>query len=266
MRRLNYAHLNRLLLRAEEVANEPGMNPVVKSIYDHTLKPKAEPYRAAFNAIAAAQSKSKKEGNEAETAVKALEPHYKTARSAVLAIEPSTVLPKTLSAQTTDTDTLYAIEQLIDAVDDYVGQTWADKLLSGDFGTASKKAVSELVESIAANKDLSTAINDRAKAFGPAYEAFIPFKRVVRDACGPSSKQYRRLHMRAAKKGEGESGGEGGGEGEEVVDENEQEEQPKATTEPAKGSAPEAGEAEGGAPEAGAPEAGTPGEPEKKPA
>jgi len=37
----------------------------------------------------------------------------------------------------------------------------------------------------------------RAAAYGLAYEKYLAFKRVVRDAYGPSSKQYPRIHVRA---------------------------------------------------------------------
>lgn len=204
MRNLNYAQLNRFLLRAEEIAQEASINVTIKNIYDEVLKPKAQAYRNAYDAIAVTESKSKKEGGEAYDAVKALEKHYKTARSAVVAVLPSTVLPKTLASQTTDTDILYAIETLIDIIDDHVGQKWADDLLSGEFGTASAKAVKELTESIAANKDLSAAISTRAGSFGPAYEGFLAFKRVVRDALGSTSKQYQRLHLRTPAGGDDE--------------------------------------------------------------
>lgn len=198
MRRPNYAQLNRYLRRAEEIAQEPSMNVTVKNIYNEALKAKADAYRSAYDAIAVAESKSRKEGGEASSAVKALEKHYQTTRAAVLAVIPTAVLPKSLSSQTTDTDTLYAIETLIEAVEDHVGQKWADDLLSGEFGVASAAAVKELTESIAANKELSTAVADRAAALGPAYEGLVAFKRVVRNALGSTSKQYQRLHVRSS--------------------------------------------------------------------
>ena len=91
-----------------------------------------------------------------------------------------------------------AIEKLLDVLDEHVGQPWADDLIQGEFGTKGAKAVKELNESIAANKALNKAQMARAQAYGPAYEKYLRFKRVVRDALGPSSKQYRRIHLRAS--------------------------------------------------------------------
>jgi hypothetical protein len=34
--------------------------------------------------------------------------------------------------------------------------------------------------------------------YGSTYEKHLGFKRVVRDAYGPASKQYRRIHLRAS--------------------------------------------------------------------
>lgn len=198
MRRLNYARFNRTLIRAEEIALTVGMVSTVKNVYDEVVKEKAATFRSAHDGIALAESKGKKEGAEAEAAVKALEPLYRMARSALLAVVPTAVVPKTLAVQPTDTDKLYALETLMDRIDDHVGKKWADDLLNGDFGAASAKAVKELTEAIAANAELSTAVGKRAEAYGPAYEALLSFKRVVRSALGSSSKPYRRLHGRSA--------------------------------------------------------------------
>jgi hypothetical protein len=42
--------------------------------------------------------------------------------------------------------------------------------------------------------------------YGSAYEKYLGFKRVVRDALGPGSKQYKRIHMRAAAAAADEGG------------------------------------------------------------
>ncbi len=56
-------------------------------------------------------------------------------------------------------------------------------------------------EAIDANKALAKAKTDRATAYAPTYEKFLRFKQVVRNAYGPSSKQYKRIHLRQAAGG-----------------------------------------------------------------
>jgi hypothetical protein len=68
-------------------------------------------------------------------------------------------------------------------------------------------------ESIAANKVLSKARSDRAAAYGPTYEKYLRFKQVVRNAYGPGSKQYRRIHLRAAPGAAIAESGQGAGTG-----------------------------------------------------
>jgi hypothetical protein len=225
MNRVNYHLMNRLLLRCEEVATEPAMSSTVINIYNDALKPKAEAYRNAFDAIAIAESKNKEKKAEVSVAIKAFAEPYKAARASVLAVAPTKVLPATLSAQGTDTDTLYAIKTLVKAIKEYIGQSWADGLLNGEFGAESADVMAKLSESILVNKALSEAVTARAEAFEPAYAAFMAFKRVVRHALGAKSKQYKRLHIRSAK-----SASEAEGEQEEASSEEEKETTPASTT------------------------------------
>jgi hypothetical protein len=108
------------------------------------------------------------------------------------------VLPDTLKAQRTDTDQVDAIEDLVAIVDEHAGEPWAEVIASGEFGQKAPQTIKEIHEAIEANKGLSEARTARAAAYGPAYEAYLKFKRVVRDALGPASKQYKRIHFRDA--------------------------------------------------------------------
>ena len=110
----------------------------------------------------------------------------------------------------TDVEKTHAIEELIDKVDDHTGQAWADDILAGPLGTKGPDVVRNIEEAIAASKNLSEAREKRAEAYGPTYDAFLRFKRVVRSALGPSSKQYRRIHGRAAARDTEDNGGGGG--------------------------------------------------------
>jgi hypothetical protein len=225
MNRINFQRMNRLLLRSEEVVAEPAMSSTVINIYNDALKPKAEAYRNAFDAIAIAESKHKEKKAEVSVAIKAFAEPYKAARASVLAVSPTKVLPATLSAQGTDTDTLYAIKTLVKAIKEYIGQSWADGLLNGEFGAESADVMTKLSDSILANKALAEATTARAEAFEPAYAAFMAFKRVVRHALGAKSKQYKRLHIRSTK-----SASEAEGEQEGASSEEEKETTPASTT------------------------------------
>jgi hypothetical protein len=195
---LDYERFARVITRSIEVANEPNADPVVATVFKQTLGDAAAAYLAAETAVSNAMTVFAKENREALDALVALDAPYRVARAAVLAILPDTHLPDTLKSQPTDTDQLKAIARLLDLIDDHVGEEWADVLLTGEFGTKAAKTTQELTESIAANKVLSKARNDRAAAYGPTYEQYLRFKQVVRNAYGPASKQYRRIHLRAS--------------------------------------------------------------------
>jgi hypothetical protein len=198
MSAIDYARFDRLMTRSAEIAAEAGMKTSVVRVYDEVLKVSAEAYREANHAVTAAETSFGKEGSEAVEALTALDGPYREARSVVLAFAPETSLPDTLKSQKTDTDKLNAIEALLNALDDHTGQAWADEQAQSEFGAKAAATVKELNEAIAANKALAEAREARAKSYGPAYERYLRFKRVVRDALGAKSKQYKRIHLREA--------------------------------------------------------------------
>jgi hypothetical protein len=202
MRGINHHRLNRFLQRCDEIVQEPGMSSIVTHVYQGALKPKADLYRGAFDAIAVAESAFRQAKLAVGDAVEELEAPYKAARSVVLAMAPATVVPATLAVQATDTDMLYAIKTLVDVIGAHTGQVWADDLLKGEFGTKSANAADAIAKAISAKKALDKAIDERAEAFDLAYKGLVAFRRVVRDALGPSSKQYQRLHVRARPESE----------------------------------------------------------------
>jgi len=193
---IDYRRFDRVLARCEEVAAEPEIDGSVKRVFEGRLKAPAAGFRAAHQKVTATESSFAKENAEALAALSGLDQPFRGARGEVLAVVPTTVLPETLKAQPTDTDRLTAIEGLLDVLDDNAGEDWSKALLSGPFGVGAQQAVKEITEAIAANKQLAAARTERATAYGPAYEAYLAFKRVVREALGPSSKQYQRIHIR----------------------------------------------------------------------
>ncbi|MDI1445704.1 hypothetical protein [Polyangium sp. 6x1] len=195
---IDYNRFARVLARSLEIAEEPDGNPVVVAVFKETLADATTEYLATEKAVADATTAFSKENHEALQALASLDAPYRVARSALLAVQPHTVLPDTLKSLATDTDQLDAIRRLLDLIDDHVGKPWADAILDGEFGARAPKAITELTESIAANKQLSKAKFARAQVYGPTYEKYLSFKQVVRNAYGPGSKQYRRIHLRAS--------------------------------------------------------------------
>ncbi|MFS8071164.1 MAG: hypothetical protein ACMG6S_32750 [Byssovorax sp.] len=198
---IDYARFDRLVTRCAEIAVEPGMKPSVVRVHDEILKSAGEAFRSAHREVTAAETSFSKEGSEARSALADLDAPYREARSVVLAYAPETKLPDTLKSQKTDTDQLNAIEALLDVLDEHAGQGWADEQAQSGFGKKAAGTVKELNEAIVANKALSEAREVRARSYGPAYERYLRFKRVVRDALGSTSKQYKRIHLRGAAVG-----------------------------------------------------------------
>jgi hypothetical protein len=198
MANIDYDRFVRVLTRCVELGADAAQPPIIGHVYKETAEGPITAFLAANKAVTAAMTAYAKENREALKALADLDVPYRAARSAVLAMMPETVLPDTLKSQPTDTDKLNAIERLLDVVDDHAGKPWADTLLQGEFGQKAPATVKELNEAITANKELGQSTMARAAAYGPAYEVYLRFKRVVRDTRGPGSKEYRRIHLRAS--------------------------------------------------------------------
>lgn len=208
---IDFGRMTRVATRLVELADDPNVKPLVKSVYDDRVRAAVDDYLAANGAIAGAESAARKEGREASAALAALDQPYREARAVAAAYLPAQTLPETLKSQPTDTDRKNAIESLLDAVDDHAGESWADQIVAGPFGQSAGQVLQELNEAIAASTSLSEARDRRAKAFGLAYERYLAFKNVVRNAYGSKSPQYRRIHLRAdGTVAEGTPEGEGG--------------------------------------------------------
>jgi hypothetical protein len=198
MAEMDYARMVRVLCRCTEIAEASNVKAIVKTTYDGVLKGPAETFLNADRAVTKAQSASAKEAKEAAVALETLDQPYREARSVVKAFIPTAKVPATLKQLPTDTDRLNAIDVLFEVVDDYQATTWALELATGSFGQKVKPTITELQEAIAASKALADARTTRAAAFDPAYEAYMRFKRVVRDAFGAKSIEYKRIHLRGS--------------------------------------------------------------------
>jgi hypothetical protein len=81
---------------------------------------------------------------------------------------------------------------------EYETQDWADALLKGPYGQLAPSTLKELSEAIAATRAMFDIRKTRADLLDPVHEAYMRYKRVVRDSIGKTSHEYRRIHVRAA--------------------------------------------------------------------
>ncbi len=209
MGNIDYKRFGRVLARCEETATAKTAKGSVVRVHTSLLKKPAEEFLGADRAVNVAESAASKENKEASAALVEIDGLYRESRAVALAFVPTLKVPDTLKRQPTDTDKVNAIEALLDVIDDHAGKDWADELLGGGFGLKAPLAIKEINEAIEANKELSSAREARAKAFGPAYEHYLAFKRVVREAYGPQSKEYKRIHVAAPVGGGEEDEGAG---------------------------------------------------------
>ena len=198
MASIDHSRFVRILERCSEIAKQSGLQPIVAVTYNDSLKSAADAFRAAHAAVAKKEMAWGKENGQALEALRSFDRAYTTARAAAKAFVPAPRVPETLKSLPTDTDKKLAVETLLDVIDDHPQETWAKTLLEGEFGLRAPVVVKELEEAIEANKQLSAARTERAKLYGPAYEKYLPFKRVVRSACGSTSREYQRIHLRGS--------------------------------------------------------------------
>lgn len=204
---IDYSRFVRVLTRCQEVAAEQGVPRIIAHVYTASAEAPIGAFLAAHQDYEDAACSFSREEREAFEALEELDSPYRVARSSVFAVLKITNLPDTLKMQRTDTDKLNAVERLLSIVQEQAGAPWADELLQGEFGIKGTRTAYELKEAIVANKALNKAQIVRANAYGPAYDGYLAFKHVVRDALGSNSKQYRRIHLRASAADDEESKG-----------------------------------------------------------
>ena len=193
---LDHPTFARILTRCHELATTAGADPAVRRVYEERLQPLATKYLAAHAALPAAETAASTERTEAAAALQAIDKPYRTARAIARAYVPTLTVPETLKVLTTDTDQAGAIQALLDILDARGdSEAWAREQLEGEFGRLAPIAVREMNEHTAASTTLSKARDARATEYGPTWERYIPFKNVVRHTYGPSSPEYRRIHV-----------------------------------------------------------------------
>jgi hypothetical protein len=204
MSHIDYATFFRLLIRCEEIATAEGARPGVVLVHDRCLAPVAKSFRDAHTNMPAAQSAARKARATAAVTFASFDVLYREARAVVLAFVPTLVLPETLKSQPTDTDRVNAIRELCRILESNAGAIWADELRQGAFGAAAATAVLDLKAIAMADERFATARQARATLYKEARVQFFAFKRVVREAYGSKSHEYRRIHLRGKAGGEAE--------------------------------------------------------------
>ncbi|EYF05385.1 hypothetical protein [Chondromyces apiculatus] len=189
----------RVALRCAEVANEPGAPAVLVTVYAASVAGPLQAYLAAEAGVEAAMNRLNRAESQMNERIEGIDQQFRVVRSAVTAVQPDLEVPVTLKMQRTDTDKRMAIEQLVAVVTTCAGQPWADGLLQGEFGDMAEVAVAQFTECAEAANALQKARNDRLAAAEPAWEAYMRFKRLVRETLKSTSRQYRRLHLRSGK-------------------------------------------------------------------
>ncbi|HSN86229.1 MAG TPA: hypothetical protein VL025_05690 [Thermoanaerobaculia bacterium] len=195
---VDFVLFRRLASRCIEVTRDPGASPVIMAVYQASSREPLTRFLAAFAEVEEGVSRWNRARAGAARALAELDPVFRSARSAVAAVEPAEVLPKTLKALTTDTDKRRAIERLLEIIGRFAGEAWADVLLQGAFGQQGAATIQAITGAYHAGVALDRARKARASAFKPAWAAFLGFRRVVREAYGKSSNQYQRLRVRDA--------------------------------------------------------------------
>lgn len=201
MATIEYAKMARMLTRCAEIANSATTKPLVKTTYQGILEGPALAFLNAERDVAKMESAYAKEMSEANVALESLDQPYRETRSVVKAFVPTMTVPATLKVLPTDTDRLNAIDALLEVVNEYKTTSWATELLNGPFVQKAAATTKEFAEAIAATKQLGEKRAARIAAFDPAYEAYLRFKQVVRDAYGHTSVEYKRIHLRASPAG-----------------------------------------------------------------
>jgi hypothetical protein len=194
MSHIKFGRFARYMVRSAEMAATVGMSSAVTNTYTGVLRVPAEAYLAAHAAVTSAETVFAKKDTVARTALEKIDQPYRVARTTAMAFMPELRLPEVLSQQTTDTDQSTAVRALIEAVKSQAGQPWADDLMAGIFGQLAPASITAIAEATAANLALAQATTLRQKAYAVAHPPYIAFKKVVREALGAHSKEYRRIH------------------------------------------------------------------------
>lgn len=169
---------------------------LVVSTHDSVLAPKATAFVSAFETAKEAKATLAVARIARDAAVSGFERLYLTVKAIIGLHVVGEELPGALSTQTTDTDTKLAIKAALDILNGHHGESWADALVSGDFGTRAPDVIAKITSAIEAAAQLYAAQVAAREAFDVVYPAYLGFKQVVRHMLGSSSPDYRRINVR----------------------------------------------------------------------
>lgn len=199
MSSIDYARFALVLQRCREVANDSGASAQVLAAYRDVLATAADTFLAAHAQAADAERDFEQRNGHFGEAMTALDMPYCAARMAVKEHFPDAGLPPSLLDCPSLFDKAIAVETLLNILDDsFIDESWAAKEANGAFGRKAPGIVRELGEAVVMSRSLVAMLDERAVAYGPAFERHLVFKRVVRQASGAASGQYQSIHWRVA--------------------------------------------------------------------
>lgn len=198
---VEFAVFARVAVRCEEIAGEPGAPQVLANVYQASTGQPLARFLDAMAAVEAATTRARDATAGMALLLGEMDQLFRVGRSTMAAVLPETTLPRTLKAQRTDTDKREAIRQLVETIAANAGQAWADTLLQGELGAKAAVTMQRLDQAIHAQNALQAARTERSRSFRPAWEAYMSFKRLVRDTLGAKSRQYHRIHLRGGAAG-----------------------------------------------------------------
>lgn len=199
MSSIDYARFALVLQRCKEVAENQSASAQVRAAYQDVLSTASDVYLVAHAKAAVAEREFEEQNSHFSEAMTALDEPYCAARMAVKEHFPDAGLPPSLAECATLFDKAIAVETLLNILDDsFIDESWAAKEANSPFARKAPVIVRELGETVMLSPSLMTKLDERAVAYGPAFERHLIFKRVVRQATGPASGQYQSIHWRVA--------------------------------------------------------------------
>jgi hypothetical protein len=170
--------------------------PLVVSTYDGVLAPKVTAFKSAVQAAKEAKTSLAVARIARVAAVRGFERLYLAVKAVIGLHVEGEELPGALSTQPTDTDTKLAIQAALDILNGHHGESWADAIVSGDFGTQAPDVIAKVTAAIEAAAQSYAAQVAARGAFDAVYPAYLGYKQVVRHMMGSSSPDYRRINVR----------------------------------------------------------------------
>lgn len=199
MSSIDYARFALVLQRCKEVAEDQSATVQIRKAYQEVLSTASGMYLSAHARAAEAERDFEQRNGHFGEAMSALDAPYCAVRMVVKEHFPDAGLPPSLLDCPTLFEKAMAVETLLNILDDsFIDESWAAKEANTVFAKKAPGIVRELGEAVMLSPSVVAKLDERAVAYGPAFERHLVFKRAVRQAAGPASGQYQSIHWRVA--------------------------------------------------------------------